>query len=77
MFAVRAKKLYELYRSYPSLEGIPAAEREKVETQLLRATFAEAWETTRAFWAARDPREVTRAEAELASLRDLHLEDDR
>ena len=64
MFAVRAKKLYELYRSYPSLESIPAAEREKVETQLLRATFAEAWESTRAFWAARDPREVARAEAD-------------
>ncbi len=64
MFAVRAKKLYELYRSYPSLESIPAVEREKVETQLLRATFGQAWESTRAFWAARDPREVTRAEAD-------------
>jgi PfaD family protein len=64
MFAVRAKKLYELYRSYPSLESIPAAEREKVESQLLRSTFAEAWASTRAFWAARDPREVARAEAD-------------
>ena len=64
MFAVRAKKLYELYRSYPSLESIPAAEREKVETQLLRATFEEAWASTRAFWAARDPREVARAESD-------------
>ena len=64
MFAVRAKKLYELYRSWPSLESIPAAEREKVETQLLKATFSEAWTSTRAFWAARDPREVARAEAD-------------
>ena len=64
MFAVRAQKLYELYRSYPSLESIPAAEREKVETQLLRATFGQAWASTRAFWAARDPREVARAEAD-------------
>ena len=64
MFAVRAKKLYELYRSYPSLESIPAAEREKVETQLLRATFEEAWASTRAFWAARDPREVSKAESD-------------
>ncbi len=64
MFAVRAKKLYELYRSYPSLESIPGAEREKVETQLLRSTFGQAWESTRAFWSARDPREVTRAEAD-------------
>jgi PfaD family protein len=64
MFAVRAKKLYELYRTYPSLESIPAAEREKVETQLLRATFVEAWASTRAFWAARDPREVAKAESD-------------
>ncbi|HMM33909.1 MAG TPA: PfaD family polyunsaturated fatty acid/polyketide biosynthesis protein [Thermoanaerobaculia bacterium] len=64
MFAVRAKKLYELYRTYPSLESIPAAEREKVETQLLKATFAEAWASTRAFWAARDPREVAKAESD-------------
>ncbi len=64
MFAVRAKKLYELYRTYPSLESIPAAEREKVETQLLRATFPEAWASTRAFWAARDPREVAKAESD-------------
>ena len=64
MFAVRAKKLYELYRTYPSLESIPADERQKVETQLLRATFAEAWASTRAFWDARDPREVKKAEAD-------------
>lgn len=64
MFAVRAKKLYELYRAYPSLESIPAEEREKVEKQLLKASFAEAWESTRAFWAARDPREVAKAEAD-------------
>ena len=64
MFAVRAKKLYELYRTYPSLESIPQAEREKVETQLLKATFAEAWASTRSFWASRDPREVAKAEAD-------------
>ena len=46
----------------PSLESIPADEREKVETQLLRASFGEAWASTRAFWAARDPREVAKAE---------------
>jgi PfaD family protein len=64
LFAVRAKKLYELYRTCPSLESVPAVEREKVEKQVLRATFEEAWESTRAFWAERDPREVQRAEAE-------------
>jgi len=64
LFAVRARKLYELYRAYPSLEAIPAAEREKVERQMLRSTFEEAWESTRVFWAQRDPRQVERAEAD-------------
>lgn len=64
MFAVRARKLYDLYRTYPSLESIPAGERAKVEQELLRSTFEEAWASTRAFWAERDPRQVERAEAD-------------
>jgi PfaD family protein len=64
MFAVRARKLYELFRDHDSLESIPAPERARVEKDLLRATFEEAWESTRSFWAQRDPRQVERAEAE-------------
>jgi PfaD family protein len=62
MFAVRARKLYELYSVYPSLDAIPAEERAKVEKQILRATFEESWESTREFWMGRDPQEVERAE---------------
>ncbi len=62
MFAVRARKLYELYKTYPSLEAIPADERDKVESQMLRMSFEEAWESTKAFWTERDPAEVTKAE---------------
>jgi trans-AT polyketide synthase/acyltransferase/oxidoreductase domain-containing protein len=62
LFAVRARKLYELYRGYPSLEAIPAAERAKVERDLLRNTFEAAWESTRTFWMGRDPAQVERAE---------------
>ncbi len=61
MFANRAKKLYELYRAYPSLESIPAEERARVEKQSLQATFEEAWANTRDYWQSRDPREVERA----------------
>jgi len=64
MFAPRARKLYEIYRSYASLEAIPAAERGKIERELLRASFDEAWASTRAFWLTRDAAEVTRAEAD-------------
>jgi len=62
LFAVRARKLYELYRAYPSLDAIPADERAKVERDLLRNTFDAAWESTRAFWMTRDPAQVERAE---------------
>jgi trans-AT polyketide synthase/acyltransferase/oxidoreductase domain-containing protein len=62
LFAVRARKLYELYRAHPSLEAIPAAERAKVERDLLRNSFEAAWESTRAFWMGRDPAQVERAE---------------
>jgi PfaD family protein len=64
LFAVRSKKLYELYKKYPALQAIPAAERDKVEKKILRTTFDDAWESTRAFWAQRDPREVVKAQAD-------------
>jgi len=62
LFAARARKLYELYRAHGSLEEIPPADRAKIERDVLRGTVAEAWESTRQFWAQRDPAEVERAE---------------
>lgn len=62
LFAVRARKLYELYRAWPSLEAIPAGERAKVERDILRNSFEQSWESTRAFWMGRDPAQVERAE---------------
>ena len=64
MFAMRARKLYEIYRAHDSIESIPKVDRERVESTILRATFDEAWESTRAFWAVRDPAEITRAESD-------------
>jgi PfaD family protein len=64
LFAVRARKLYELYRAWPSLEAIPASERDKVERDILRGSFEQAWASTRAFWLGRDPAQVQRAEAD-------------
>jgi len=62
LFAVRARKLYELYRAWPSLEAIPASEREKIERDILRQGFDAAWESTRTFWMRRDPAQVERAQ---------------
>jgi PfaD family protein len=64
MFAMRARKLLELYRAYPSLEAIPADEASKVEKQMLRCSFAQAWASTQEFWQGRDPGEVRKAEAD-------------
>lgn len=64
MFGVRAKRLYELYRSYPSWDAIPAEERSKVEQQILGASFAQAWASTCDFWQQRGPAEITKAQAD-------------
>jgi PfaD family protein len=64
MFAMRAAKLYELYRTYPSLEALPAAERGNIEKNLFRVSLDEIWEKTRAFFLQRDPGQVPRAESD-------------
>ena len=62
LFAPRALKLYELYRAYSALEAIPESERKKIEQNVLRASFTDAWAATRSFWLTRDPAQITRAE---------------
>ncbi len=64
MFAMRAAKLYELYRTYPSLEALPDAERGNIEKNLFRAPLAEIWDKTRAFFLQRDPAQVARADSD-------------
>lgn len=62
MFPMRAAKLWELFRAYPSLDAIPDAERAQLEKQFFRATLDEAWRSTREFWLKRDAKQVERAE---------------
>lgn len=64
MFAARAGQLYDAYLSYPSLEAIPAPVRAKLERGAFGRPVEEVWQETRAFWQARDPRELARAEAD-------------
>lgn len=61
LFAVRGGKLFELYRSYNSLEEIPAAERTSLEQNLFRASLDEIWRQTEQYFAVRDPRQNERA----------------
>ncbi len=64
MFPMRATKLWELYRTYASLDAIPVPDREALEKQFFRASLADTWASTRAFWQQRDPSQVERAERE-------------
>ena len=62
MFALRAAKLYELYRRYDRWKNVPSKQRETIERDYLRASFQEAWESTKNFFYQRDPKQVERAE---------------
>ncbi len=64
LFAVRATRLYELYRSIDSLAAMPAAVRAELEQKYFRCTLEQAWEGCRAFFAQRDPSQLERAERE-------------
>jgi PfaD family protein len=62
MFAMRAAKLYELYRMCNSLDDIPATERAALEKNYFRAPLEDIWRRTRDFFLQRDPSQVERAE---------------
>jgi PfaD family protein len=64
MFAMRAQKLYDLYRANPSWEAISAAERIQIEKTLFRRTFDEVWADTKEFFTRRDPTQLARADTE-------------
>jgi PfaD family protein len=61
MFAMRAAKLFELYRTSEGLDQIPAAERAQLEKSVFRAPLESIWEQTRAFFEQRDPAQLERA----------------
>jgi PfaD family protein len=61
MFAMRAAKLFELYRAYPSLDAIPAAERTQLEKNVFRAPISQIWNETQEFWRQREPGQLSRA----------------
>ena len=61
MFPMRAKKLYELYKNYESIEEIPQQERLKLEQQVFRSSLDEIWRQTEEHFNARDPHQIERA----------------
>ena len=61
LFAQRARRLYELYREYDSLEAIPSDVRQRLERETFRANLDEVWRECGLFWSARQPAELERA----------------
>jgi len=61
MFGPRAKKLYEYYRSYNSIDEIPNEERLKLEKQVFRKPLEEIWDACVDFFEHRDPKQIARA----------------
>ena len=64
MFAMRAQKLFDLYRANPSWEAISAPERVQIEKTFFRRTFEEVWADTREFFTRRDPTQLGRADTD-------------
>jgi PfaD family protein len=62
MFAMRAARLYDLYRAYNSIEEIPRAELTKIEKQFFKASHQEIWEQTKKYFATRDSFQIEQAE---------------
>lgn len=62
MFAFRAARLFDLYRTHDSLDDIPAAERGALERDIFRTSLDAVWQSTREHFQARDLAEIARAE---------------
>ena len=62
MFAMRAGKLYDIYRTHESLEALPAAQRATLERDYFRASCDEIWRLTREYFLKRDPAQAERGE---------------
>lgn len=62
MYSQRAQRLYDLYKTYTSLDDIPETERDRVEKQIFRRPIDEVWAETRSYWLERDPRQAKRGD---------------
>ena len=62
LFGPRAKKLYDYYLRYKSIEEIPAEERQKMEQQVFQRPLEDVWQDCIEFFRNRDPEQIERAE---------------
>jgi len=62
LFPMRAQKLYDLYMTYNSIEEIPSAVKNELETHIFMCTMDEIWQESRDFFARRNPEQIKKAE---------------
>jgi len=62
MFPQRAAKLYEVYRNYESFNDVPESVRKMIEDKILKSSFESSWESTKAFFAKQDPKQIERGQ---------------
>jgi trans-AT polyketide synthase, acyltransferase and oxidoreductase domains len=61
MFGPRARRLYDVYREYESVDDLPPAVRGALERDVLHESLDEVWAQTASFWQERDPAQLARA----------------
>ena len=61
LFGPRAKKLYDYYKKYQSIDEIPAVERQNLEEKVFRKPLEEIWQSCIEFFKQRDPEQIERA----------------
>ncbi|MEU5695103.1 PfaD family polyunsaturated fatty acid/polyketide biosynthesis protein [Actinosynnema sp. NPDC020468] len=62
MFAGRAKKLYDLYRSHDGLESLGGTDRAELEQKVFRRPLDDVWADCVSYFTARDPEQIRRAQ---------------
>lgn len=63
-YALRSKKLFNLYKQYPSIFEIPKGELERLERQIFQAPLQQIWNEVELYWQERDIRQLERASRE-------------
>ncbi|MFQ5559264.1 MAG: PfaD family polyunsaturated fatty acid/polyketide biosynthesis protein [Nitrospinota bacterium] len=62
MFAMRASRLYDLYRAYDSIDSLPEREIALLEKTFFCAPVEQIWEDTKTFFAKRSPEQIVKAQ---------------
>lgn len=62
MFAMRGNKLYDLYRTYDSIEALPKDVSSSLEKSIFKVPLEEIWTLTQNFFNERDPQQIEKAQ---------------